>query len=367
MLVSDYYRSAFSTRYGSNDMRVIWSESYKRSCWRELWLAHLAAQTQQGLAPQWAYDRVFNYLSALSDGSKAQAHLDAVVNLENTTRHDVVAELDVLRETTRVPYLHAGMTSSDVTDNIDVYRSMESMKLLMSRVKALSSGLHDAKKDMQGIWVDGYTHLQKARPVSLGGRFACYAQEVFIAEIQMTTAMSTMRGKGVKGPVGNYGSMLELGWTLEQAKAIEARVMSSLRLSCWPIASQTYPRIQDYTLLTSLATMAAALHKMAFDFRLMQSPGFGRILEEDFGPGQVGSSAMPEKRNPIMAENICSLCRYISVLPQVAWENAANQGLERTLDDSANRRIILPEAFLAMDEILIKAQVLIYGMSVHAC
>jgi adenylosuccinate lyase len=140
--------------------------------------------------------------------------------------------------------------------------------------------------------------------------------------------------------------------------------MQSLDLQVFPIATQTYPRSQDYRVLTVLAGLAASLHKFAFDLRLMQSQGFGE-LAESFGEKQVGSSAMPFKRNPVNAEKICSLARYVAALPAVAWENAAEALLERTLDDSANRRIIFPEAFLACDEILRTAVQIVRGLVVN--
>ncbi len=132
---------------------------------------------------------------------------------------------------------------------------------------------------------------------------------------------------------------------------IDATVMETLGLKAFPVASQTYPRIQDYRVLSALAGLAASLHKFAFDLRIMQSAGFGEV-REPMGKRQVGSSAMPFKRNPVKAENVCSLARYVAVLPQIAWHNAAENLMERTLDNSANRRTILPEAFLAMEEIL---------------
>jgi adenylosuccinate lyase len=151
------------------------------------------------------------------------------------------------------------------------------------------------------------------------------------------------------GTAASYGEILS-GKKISP-DVIDATVMESLGLKAFPVASQTYPRIQDYRLLSALAGSAASLHKFAFDLRIMQSAGFGEA-REPMGKRQVGSSAMPFKRNPVKAENVCSLARWISVLPQVAWQNAAQNLMERTLDDSANRRSMIPEAFLAMEEIL---------------
>jgi adenylosuccinate lyase len=166
----------------------------------------------------------------------------------------------------------------------------------------------------------------------------------------LKAAYEATRGKGFKGAVGTaaaYGDLLGL----ENVPEFEQRLSAELDLPFYPVAAQTYPRKQDYTLLSALAGLGASLYKLAFDLRVLQSPPVGE-LSEPFGSKQVGSSAMPFKRNPINAEKIDSLARALSVMPQVAWGNAAHSLLERTLDDSANRRSLLPEAFLTADELL---------------
>jgi adenylosuccinate lyase len=166
----------------------------------------------------------------------------------------------------------------------------------------------------------------------------------------------------MKGAVGTQASFVQLldGTGMEPSE-METMAMRFLDLQPFEISSQTYSRRQDLQLVNRLAELASTLHKFALDFRLMQSPAIGE-WSEPFGRSQVGSSAMPFKRNPILSENICSLARYVASLPSVAWENAAQSALERTLDDSANRRLFLPEAFLALDEILLKATRLVAGM-----
>jgi adenylosuccinate lyase len=173
-----------------------------------------------------------------------------------------------------------------------------------------------------------------------------------------------LRGKGLKGAVGtqaSYGEILE-GTSVTPAE-LESQVMRSLGLEPFAIATQTYSRGQDFVLLSALAGLAAALHKFAFDLRVLQSAGFGEAAEP-FGEKQVGSSAMPFKRNPVNAEKICSLARYVAALPQAAWDNASQALLERTLDDSANRRTALPEAFLAADEMLLTATGIVEKMRI---
>jgi adenylosuccinate lyase len=209
-----------------------------------------------------------------------------------------------------------------------------------------------------------YTHLQPAEPTTLGYRLALYAQDLLEHLASLDRLTADLRGKGFKGAVGTAASYQELlAETGTSPAELEAHVMEALGLPTFLITAQTYPRVQDYRVLTTLAGLAASLHKFAFDLRLMQSPGFGEV-SEPFGARQVGSSTMPFKRNPVGAEKICSLARYVAALPGVAWSNAAEALLERTLDDSANRRAILPEAFLACDEILMTAAKLAGGLVV---
>jgi adenylosuccinate lyase len=209
-----------------------------------------------------------------------------------------------------------------------------------------------------------YTHLQPAEPTTLGYRLALYAQDLLGHLRAMDGLIANLRGKGLKGAVGTAASYQELlAGTGTSAAELEASFLQALDLPAYTITTQTYPRGQDYALLAALAGLAAALHKFAFDVRLLQSQGMGE-LAEPFGEKQVGSSAMPFKRNPVNAEKICSLARFVGALPAVAWENTAQSLLERTLDDSANRRAVLPEAFLALEECLLAATRLVRGLAV---
>jgi adenylosuccinate lyase len=208
-----------------------------------------------------------------------------------------------------------------------------------------------------------FTHIQPAEPTTIGYRLALYAQDLLNVYLQLSTLLAQLRGKGFKGAVGvgaAYGDLLGA----ENLDAFEAKMSARLDLPFFTIASQTYPRLQDYQIISALSGMGAVLHKFAFDLRLLQSPVFGE-WSEPFGKKQVGSSAMPFKRNPINAEKIDSLARSLSVLPQVAWSNAATSLLERTLDDSANRRSDLPEAFLISDELLKVSTRLIQGFVIN--
>ena len=173
-----------------------------------------------------------------------------------------------------------------------------------------------------------------------------------------------VRGKGLKGAVGTSASYVQLlADSPMSSQALESSVMDQLGLTAFPVATQTYPRKQDWLILNGLAGLCSSLHKFAFDLRILQSPPIGE-WSEPFGEKQVGSSAMPFKRNPIAAENINSLTRLVAALPKVAWDNAALNLLERTLDDSGNRRFTLPEAFLVTDEVLMRVERLIAGLNI---
>jgi adenylosuccinate lyase len=219
--------------------------------------------------------------------------------------------------------------------------------------------------DTAHIPVMAYTHIQPAEPTTLGYRLSSYAQDLLADLKEVQSLMADLQGKGFKGAVGTQAAFQELlaGSELDPAD-VEARAMAILDLPYYPIATQTYTRRQDLRVVSVIAGLAATLHKFGLDFRLIQSPVIGE-WSEPISRKQVGSSAMPFKRNPILTENICSLARYIASMPAVAWSNASQTILERTLDDSANRRLFLSEVFLAIDEMLIKATKVVEGMELN--
>jgi adenylosuccinate lyase len=192
---------------------------------------------------------------------------------------------------------------------------------------------------------------------------AQYTQDLAIDRAELRRVRDNLKGKGLKGAVGTSASYIELLGSVERRDELEAQVMHALDLPVFEAATQTYARKQDWLVLNALAGLAMSLNKFAFDLRVLQSPPIGE-WSEPFGAKQVGSSAMPFKRNPINAEKIDSLARYLAQLPRVAWDDAAQSLLERTLDDSANRRVILPEAFLCADELLATANSLIGGLRI---
>ncbi len=248
--------------------------------------------------------------------------------------------------------IHLGATSMDVVDNAEILRQQEALDLILAGLKTLIGRFAELSERYAETPVMGYTHIQPAEPTTLGYRFAQTLQDMLMDWDALRQVREKLRGKGFKGATGTMASYQQLLQETDvSAGELERRALADLGLEAFPVTTQTYPRKQDWLLLNALAGLAQNLYRFAFDLRILQSPAFGE-LSEPFGQGQVGSSAMPFKRNPITAEKIDSLARYVATLPVTAWHNAAHNLLERTLDDSANRRIIIPNAFLALDELL---------------
>ena len=352
------YLSPFTWRYGSQEMRRIWGEGQRRRLWRRIWVALARAQQEAGLV-------------TAAQVADLEAHVDAIDldrahAIERDIQHDMMAEVRTFAE--QCPegggVIHLGATSMDVQDNADALRLRDSLDLILRRLDELLGALADAVDRWADTPTMAFTHLQPAEPTTIGYRLAQYAQDLLEDRAMLRTVRARIRGKGFKGAVGTAASYVQLlGGDETAAATLERRVMDELGIGAFPVATQTYPRKQDYEAVAALAGLGQSLYKLAFDVRLLQSPVFGEWAEP-FGEHQVGSSAMPFKRNPINAENVCSHARHLAALPRVAWDNAAHSVLERTLDDSANRRSVLPEAFLIGDEILRRTLRIVAGLRV---
>ncbi len=352
------YLSPYTWRYGSDEMRELWSGVGQRRLWRRIWVALAEAQCHAGIVTAEQVEDLRAHQDDI-DWERAQA-------LEAQLRHDLMAEVRTYAEQCPVGggIIHLGATSMDIEDNADALRLRMALDLTLQRLRPLLRTLADRIEAEADTLLMGYTHLQPAEPTTLGYRLSQYAQDLLEDYRVLRLLRDAVRGKGLKGAVGTSASYVHLleetGISPEQ---LEADVMAALGLEAFPVATQTYPRKQDWQVVSALAGVAQSAHKLALDLRVLQSPNYGE-LSEPFGRHQVGSSAMPFKRNPIASENVCSLARYVASLVQVTWENAALSALERTLDDSANRRTVLPEAFLATDEILIKLGRVVSGLQV---
>lgn len=353
------YQSPFSWRYGSTQMRQIWSESHKHATWRKIWVALAEVQHQAGLVTA----------AEIADLKKHQSDIDIadIHQREKLTQHDVVAAIEAYAAQAKVGggKIHLGATSMDIVDNTDTLRLKSSLDLietaLLKTLKLFSSKI-DEYADLPCI---AYTHLQPAEPTTLGYRFAGYAQDLMIDLDTLVFVRTHLKAKGMKGAVGTRASYTQiLAGTNLSAADLDLHVMSRLDLPIFQISTQVYPRKIDYLILTLLASIASSLAKFAADVRFLSTPAIGE-WQESFGKSQVGSSAMPFKKNPIKSEKICSLTRYLVSLPPVALANATHSYLERTLDDSANKRIIMAEACLAADEVLRTADKLISKLVIN--
>ncbi len=360
----DVYQSPFTTRYAGPAMREIWSERRKRLLWRRVWVALAEAQQELGIVSAEQVADLRAHAGDVNEASIARA-----LEIERDIHHDLMAEVRAFAEQCPVGggIIHLGATSMDIEDNADALRLREALDEVMAGLRRLIAAFADKAEHYADMPAMAFTHLQPAEPTTIGYRLAQYLQDLLTDLEQLRQIRAGVKGKGFKGAVGTSASYLELvnGQTGDAlSHALEQRVLDKLGLPAFPVATQTYPRKQDWLVVNGLAGVAQSLYKFAFDLRVLQSPPIGEWAEP-FGAKQVGSSAMPFKRNPINAEKIDSLARHIAALPRVLWDNAAHSLLERTLDDSANRRVALSEAFLATDEIIRAAERIVSGLRVN--
>ncbi len=352
--------SPLSWRYGTPPMRALWSEAHKRRLWRRIWVALAETQAEVGLVkPEQVED--------------LRAHQDEVDIVEAHRReaelhHDLMAEVHTYAAQCGIGggIIHLGATSMDVEDNADAMRLRDALDLLRVQLRQVCGALAVRVREEASTTAMAFTHLQPAEPTTVGYRLAQHGQDLLVDLEDLDRLRDELKGKGFKGAVGtcaSYGQLLEgTGWTPAQ---LEAGVMGRLDLPAFEAATQTAPRKQEYRILSGIASLGQTLYKLAADLRLLQSPPLGEWAEP-FGKKQIGSSAMPFKRNPIVAENMDSQARHLAALPRVAWDNAAHSYLERTLDDSANRRSVLAEACLIADDLLKRALRLVRdGTVVH--
>jgi len=352
------YQSPFSWRYGSKPMRRIWSEHNKRLIWRKLWVALAETQAEFGLVtPEQISD-----LKAHADNIDLRRALE----IEAEIHHDLMAEIKTYAEQCRIGgrILHLGATSMDIVDNTDALRVKQSIRVVRIILTELLIELLERIQEYANTPIIALTHIQPAEPSTLGYRLAVYAQDLLTDWDQLASIDAAYKGKGFKGAVGTAAAYTDLVGP-DNFEIFESLLSRKVGLEFFPIATQTYTRKQDLHLLNILASIGATLYKFAFDLRILQSPPFGE-WSEPFKEKQVGSSAMPFKRNPINAEKLNSLGRMLAQMPRVAWDNAAHSLFERTLDDSANRRSLMPEAFLVTDEMLMVTHKLVKGLVINS-
>ena len=353
------YISPLSQRYASPAMQALWGERRRIGLWRRLWLALLEVQQELGLEIP---DRAL---------AEARAHLDdadleRAAEHEKRLRHDVMAHIHHLGEQAPAarPFIHLGATSAYVTDNADLILMREGLDLLLGRLAAVLVALGHLARRYRALPCVAYTHFQPAQLTTVGKRVTLWMQEFLLDGEELLHRRDTLAFRGVKGTTGTQASFLELfHGDDDKVRELDVRVTRKMGFAkAFAVTGQTYPRKVDAQVLAALSGIAESAAKFATDLRLLQHEG--EILEP-FESDQVGSSAMAYKRNPMRAERMTGLARFVIELEGNAWHTAAEQWLERTLDDSANRRLVIPEAFLATDAILVLATNVAAGLEVR--
>ena len=344
--MTESYQSPRCTRYAGPQMRAIFSDDKRYGTWRRLWVALAEAEQELGLE--------------ISDAQIAQMkeHLDdidyqVVAEREKLVRHDVMAHIYAygLVAPDAKPIIHLGATSCYVGDNTDIILQREALLLVRAKLVRCIRALADFAERWAGLTTLAYTHFQTAQPTTVGKRACLWMQDLVMDLQQLDFRLGQLRLLGCKGTTGTCASFLELfEGDAGKVRELEALICKKMGFpGAYPISGQTYTRKVDYFTLSVLSGIAQSAGKFAGDFRLLSHM---REVDEPFEAGQVGSSAMAYKRNPMRSERIASLARYVVAQEANPAMTASTQWLERTLDDSANRRMCIPEAFLAVDGIL---------------
>ncbi len=346
-------------RYASREMASLFSPRRRYGLWRRLWIALAECQQELGLAI------TGDELTALRRAAET-IDLERVAAIERETRHDVVAHLRHFAELAgpggRI--LHLGATSAFITDNADALILREGLDILARRLAAVLAALADFARRTAAIPTLAYTHLQPAQLTTAGKRACLWAQD-FLSDLEeVRHRHDRLRCRGVKGTTGTQASFLTLfDGDHEKIRELERRLCARIGFAAsFPVTGQTYPRKQDSQVLAALAGIAESCHKMGTDVRLLQGMG---ELSEPFDEAQVGSSVMPYKRNPVRSERMCSLARRLITDSLNGPLTSATQWLERSLDDSANRRLVLQDSFLTADAIAGLAAHIAQGLRVH--
>lgn len=352
--------SPFDRRYGSPDMRAIFSDAFKYSTWRRLWVALAEAEKSLGLSITDAQVQEMRDNIYTIDFDKAAEY-------EEQTHHDVMAHILTFGDQcpTAKPIIHLGATSCFVTDNTDFIQQYCALGLVRRRLIDVIDILVGIASKYKSLRTVGYTHYQVAQPTTVGKRVCMWIQDLTLDLDELDHQMGSMRMLGCKGATGTAASFLELfNGDAERVKELEQRVIRSIGLcKAYDISGQTYTRKQDFSVLQVLSGIAQSASKFANDMRLLSNLG---EVSEHYTDGQVGSSAMPYKVNPLNCERINSLSRLVICNLQNCAMTTATQWLERTLDDSANRRVVIPETFMAVDEVLLTYERVAKSMVIHA-
>lgn len=344
--MKDTYESPLCSRYATKRMQYIFSPDYKFSTWRKLWIA--LAESEKELGLNISEEQLDEMRAHINDIDYVKA-----AEYERKLRHDVMAHVHTFGEACpkAKPIIHLGATSCYVGDNTDVIQMRDGLEQIKSLLLGLISALTEFAEEHKSVPTLAYTHFQAAQPTTVGKRATLWLQDFLMDFERLEYEEGKLKLLGCKGTTGTGASFLELfGGDTEKVKLVEKKIADKMGFNaCMPVSGQTYSRKVDSFVLNVLAGIAQSASKMATDIRLLAHM---KEFDEPFEANQIGSSAMAYKRNPMRCERIVSLSRYVMNDAKNAADTAANQWLERTLDDSANRRIAIPEAFLATDAIL---------------
>ncbi|TVQ63329.1 MAG: adenylosuccinate lyase [Phycisphaerales bacterium] len=357
------YESPLATRNASPEMQLLWSPRRKFTSWRRLWIALAEAQHELGLNV--TKEQIAELRAAVDltedDFARAAAH-------ESKLRHDVMAHVHALGE--RAPgaraVIHLGATSQDVNCNTEIPILRDALDLVCAKTAKCVIALAEFAERWRDLPCLAFTHYQPAQPVTVGRRAAQWGYDLALCLERLERTRDSLRLRGMRGATGTQASYLALfDNDAEKVARLDALVAQKLAFPAdktYLVTGQTYPRVVDAFALADLAALAAVIHKICNDVRLLSNR---KELDEPFGSTQIGSSAMPYKRNPMRCERATGLCRFVMNTAHNALDTAATQWLERTLDDSANRRLSLPESFLATDGALDLLHNVVSGLVVH--
>src|SRR4029079_10223348 len=355
----EVYENPLIARYASQEMATLWGDQRKFSTWRRLWLMLAEAEAELGLPV--TKQQIAELKSHIDD-----INFDAAEQYERKLRHDVMAHVHAYGDQCPAarPIIHLGATSCYVTDNTDLILIRESLKMVAGRLAAVIVALADFAQKYRDLPTLSFTHLHPAHPTTVGRRACLWAYDLALDLAEVEHRIASLKARSVKGTTGTQASFLEL-FDGDHDKVLELEQLVGKTLGVddtYALTGQTYSRKIDAQVLDTLSGIAASAHKTATDIRILANR---KEIEEPFEKDQIGSSAMAYKRNPMRSERICSLARFAMNLASNADDTHATQWMERTLDDSANRRLVIPQAFLAVDAILILYQNVASGLVVY--
>ena len=343
---NEVYVTPLSGRYASKEMNKIWSPNERYSTWRKLWVA--LAETEKELGIDITDEQINEMKMHIND-----IDYEIVANREKECRHDVMSHVYEfgIKCPNAKPIIHLGATSCYVTDNADIILISKALEIIKQRLVVVIKNLKDFAEKNKSVTCLGYTHFQPAQLTTVGKRATLWIQDLLEDIEELEFVEEHLKLLGCKGTTGTQESFMKLFKDEEKVKQIDKKISEKMGFrKFFAVSGQTYTRKVDSRVLNLLSNIAQSASKFANDLRLLQHE---KELEEPFEKGQIGSSAMAYKRNPMRSERINSLARHVMTLSQDPTMTAGAQWLERTLDDSANRRICIPEAFLAIDGVLI--------------